>query len=428
MKPKSVGIRTTGWAALTALAAMTGACGSAATEAPATPFATDEGRRLSAEELLSCFAGEWGASSPRFQASGRRLCDLQADATEDNAGNGSDDADPDDGGWDWEVPTPATQHSSNPSPQNLYGVTAFGVLAADVGSNERCLAVAARDVFRGMKARAEVDSPPDFAYLVFFGARYLRLDAWGLARGRYEAKLAKYGGALGLGEHFRDARHAAGDDGLIPYDLGWMIISARALETIDGRGRYAEDARVWGAMVADAIRPGSGYFDIMNAHSPYYVQGLAWTALALSWSGTSTTVLPALLESLLALQQPDGSWRWNADESEGDLQTTAHVVQNLALTFPDRIEAVEAIQNGAAWFAGLQGSWGGWEYAPGVENPMIDGEATLALLLARLNALAARPDPIPDAEGIRMASMQDVAPAPRARPQGKPHASSPLKL
>ena len=32
---------------------------------------------------------------------GHRLCDLQADITEDNAGNGLSDNDPDDGGWDW---------------------------------------------------------------------------------------------------------------------------------------------------------------------------------------------------------------------------------------------------------------------------------------------------------------------------------------
>src|ERR1700759_1437564 len=52
---------------------------------------------------------------------GLRLVDLQADQLGDNAGNGLLDPDPDDGGWDWTLPSDASAHTSAASPENLYG-------------------------------------------------------------------------------------------------------------------------------------------------------------------------------------------------------------------------------------------------------------------------------------------------------------------
>jgi hypothetical protein len=53
---------------------------------------------------------------------------MQADVTEDNAGNGDPDQDLEDAGWDWS-PT-AFEHSAGNSPSNVHGVTALGLYEA----------------------------------------------------------------------------------------------------------------------------------------------------------------------------------------------------------------------------------------------------------------------------------------------------------
>src|SRR6187402_867287 len=57
-----------------------------------------------------------------------RLCRLQADIIGDGAGNGLDDDDPDDGGWDFTLDTSASEHSASSSPSNTYGATALALI------------------------------------------------------------------------------------------------------------------------------------------------------------------------------------------------------------------------------------------------------------------------------------------------------------
>jgi hypothetical protein len=330
-----------------------------------------------------------------LRAAGNRLCDLQADISEDNARNGSPDADPDDGGWDFDIALDARVHSAAPSPENTYGVTGIGLLVAQqAGVRHRRLAIAAGDVYRGILNRPEADSPPDFAFLVLLGSQLQDPRVRALGRQRYDSKLGQYGGAQQIAQHMREARHAAGQDGLISYDLGWMVLSATALEFAFPGAGYGAHARIYGSALAEDIASPQGFFDIEDVHEAYYVQGLAWAAVAISWSGADRTLLRALRHQLLDLQLPDGSWYWNADYPDADVQTTAYAVQSLALAFPLSSRALRAARAGAQWLAARQAPSGGWEYAPGLENTEIDAEVMTALFLVR---------PAPPHEEVRAA-------------------------
>jgi hypothetical protein len=59
-------------------------------------------------------------------------------------------------------------------------------------------------------------------------------------------------------------------------------------------------------------------------------------------------------------------------------------VQALALAGGDGARVRHAIRHGADWLSGSQAANGGWQSAPDLETPEVDGEAMLALYLAQL--------------------------------------------
>src|SRR5215468_7454878 len=167
-----------------------------------------------------------------------RLAALQADTIGDNARNGVIDSDPDDGGWDFIVPPGATQHTVAASPTNLFGAIGLAAWAAvDTGSAGNRALVTALDAGLGMQRDPDVDSAPDFVFGVLLADLADNPGFADIARQHYDAKRASHTDAAGLGAFVRDARHAENDDGLIPYDVGWFVLAAAALdEAFPGAG------------------------------------------------------------------------------------------------------------------------------------------------------------------------------------------------
>ncbi|MGC4087891.1 MAG: hypothetical protein QM756_08340 [Polyangiaceae bacterium] len=303
-----------------------------------------------------------------------RLCDLEADRAGDPAHNGDVDGDPDDGGWDWLVDPATSSHTSSPSLENLYGSVASAVWAgarlAPRDARFRALLV---DASSGAAARPEVDSPTDFVWLTLLSDMFHERSYSALARARYDARITAAGGATALGLALAEARHAAGADGLIAYDLAWYALSAAALGY---RGDYESFVRVG----LDDLNSSTPSFDYRDGHEAYYVQGLSWSLLLASWSRSSRALFSELDARLLAQQLPNGAFGYNDDFPAANLQATAHALTVLGLA---RRAAPHSVSHAAAaWLLSEQAENGGWVYTPGQEYPLLDAEITLGVFLA----------------------------------------------
>lgn len=338
-----------------------------------------------------------------------RIVDLQADTIGDNAQNGLADTDPDDGGWDFELPAAAAAHTPGASAPNCFGATALGLWAsirAGAAGNRSLTAVL--DAGVGMQVDPDVDSAPDFVFGVLL-ADLAENDGFAeLARQRYDAKRAAAGGATALGTLIRDVRHAGNHDGLISYDLGWMMLGAAALdEAFPGAG-YRADADTYAQIALDDLTSATPRFDVDNRHERYYITGLAWSMVVASWLGDDDT-LRDVRARLLDEQRGDGAWGWNADQPAADLQSTAHVLQTLALSGSTHGKSSKAAKRAARWLIGEQASSGGWPDAANVELPLVDAEILLGLALSQTGV--GRSDDLPGAR------RGPGAPAPSGAPR-----------
>lgn len=332
--------------------------------------------------LMMRRTADLGGRTAALEAAAHRLSELQADTLGDNAQNGFVDLDPDDGGWDWVLALEATEHSAAPSPENVYGATALGAWAgARANPSNLRFVMSMLDAAQGTAARSGVDSPPDFVYLVMLAEHSNNAGFAELARIRYETRLDAAGGAQAAGEYIRDARAASGANGLIAYDLAWMILAARLLDATYPEAGFDEHAALYGGLVYGAITAEPPLFDTEDANAPYATQGLAWAAVALRWSGVGSSLVPKLSRRLIQRQLEGGAWGFNATFPEPDPQATAHAVLALSLLkagFGRRCAAAA----GAAWLTALQRVNGGWEHPAGQETPLVNGEIALSLALA----------------------------------------------
>jgi hypothetical protein len=255
-----------------------------------------------------------------------------------------------------------------------------------------------------------VDSAPDFVFGVLL-AELAENDGFAaLARQRYDAKRAAAGGAVGLGTHVRDVRHAGNLDGLIAYDLGWLTLGAAALDTAFPGAGYGADADTYAQIVLDDLKSSTPRFDLGNAHEQFYITGLAWSLVAASWLGDHGT-LREVRTLLLDKQRGDGAWGTNADQSAPDLQATAHALQTLALSGSLHDQASKAAQRAARWLIGQQASSGGWPTADHLELPLVDSEIVLGLMLSQTEA--GRDDGVSPQSALAPASA-GAAPQPAA--------------
>lgn len=315
-----------------------------------------------------------------------RLAALQADTIGDNARNGVVDSDPDDGGWDFIVPPSAAQHTAAASPTNLFGEIGLAAwAAAETGSAGNRALVTALDAGLGMQRDPDIDSAPDFVFGVLLADLADNPGFADIARQHYDAKRASHTNAAGLGAFIRDARHAGKEDGLIPYDVGWFVLAAAALdEAFPGAG-YDRDADTYAAIVVDDLTSATPDFDFRDPAEGFHGTGLAWAQVASAWLHDSA-LLRQVRAQLLAQQHADGAWGTSAAQPGDDLQVTAHALQTIALTDPSTSQSRRAVRSATRFLLRAQAASGGWTDAQDHELPLVDADIVLGLMLSRTEA------------------------------------------
>lgn len=309
---------------------------------------------------------------------GQRLVDLQADITADNAGNGLIDDDPDDGGWDWYNALTDTSHSSSPSPDNIYGPIANGLLEAFKSEGGIRMAIGLVDTYYGYDANPDIDSGADFGFLVRLSDLTGDLTYATLAKDRWDAKMAFYGGADSLAMGIRDSRHDQNWDALIPWDIGLFIESAMELQRIFPGQGYQSDAIDMADVVYGDITSDSAYFQMDNDSLPAYYLGLEGVLVSFGLTDVYTSYAIDAGRTLISAQLEDGSWPWNIEYPGPDDQTTAYVVMGfgmLDLSYPSVNNAAQA---GSDYMASVQQANGGWDEG-GYEYPEVNGECLRAI-------------------------------------------------
>jgi hypothetical protein len=308
-----------------------------------------------------------------------RLVDLQADITADNAGNGFDDVDPDDGGWDWVLTTSDTEHSSSASPENIFGVTAEGVLAGYNSEGGIRLAIGLIDTYMGYEGNPEIDSGTDFAFLCHLSD--LTGDPYyaDLSKQRWDTKMALYGGADSLAILIRDSRHSQNWDGLIPWDIGLLIEGAVKLhEYFPGQG-YMADAIDMADIIYNDLMGDPGYYDMYDDSTNAYYFGLEGIVLSFGLTEVYLGVAKNAVTILMQSQNEDGSWPWNAEYPEADVQGTAYVVMCFGILDLPYQGINNKAQAGSDYLVSVQHENGGWDVYEGDEYPEVDGECLRAI-------------------------------------------------
>ncbi|HEY2735211.1 MAG TPA: hypothetical protein VGI70_14540, partial [Polyangiales bacterium] len=221
----------------------------------------------------------------------------------------------------------------------------------------------------------------DFVYLTLLAELFDNPGFSELARARYDALRANAGSAQVLAEQTRDERHAAGDDGLILYDLAWQTLGAAALDRVFSAAGYDADADTFAAVASADLGSSTPLFDSSDPSEAFYTHGLAWSLIVLSRDPAQAARLASTRARLLDRQHPDGAWDWNSDYPEDDIQATAHATTALMLAADSDLQSWAAAARGALWLIDHQTTSGGWVRADGIETPQVDADAMLAIYL-----------------------------------------------
>ncbi len=328
------------------------------------------------------------------------LVAMQADVTDDNAGNGTNGVDetpndPDDGGWDWRVTSPPApfHHTTGASPTNIYGATAQGLYRAYLLDPQPAYWTAMTDAAVKMAANANVRSAADLIFLMNYddlplatGTTYQ--DA---AKAKYDARMGVYGSATALAEYIRDVRHGQGyDNGIIPWDIGaWAVVASMLDARYTGYDDDADD--IAEVLWQDTYNDTPGYFDIVgncgfdpsNGDYDYYNLGISGLLDAFVAADAHTGEIPGLIGIILADMYPSGAMGNSCGVNTDDesWQATAYCAMSLARYDADTYwEEINAM---AGWLGSTQDTVsGGWVYSNGNHYPETCGEATAALGLA----------------------------------------------
>ncbi len=341
-----------------------------------------------------------------FLAGADYLVYMQADITEDNAGNGPiapdpDDADPDDGGWDWALS--AFEHSANASSTNLYGVTAQGIYRAYQLDPKPAYFTAMKDAadYIVTVGPAVIRSGPDVTFLLNFAdltacpdPAYYRAGAQAI----WDRDITVYGTMQALAEYIRDARFGQGySNGIIPWDIAAWAEAAMAMHaTFPAGGHDAEAAAIAEVVYQDSFMGNPGYFDVYGANMGsvpgwdnilygWYTIGVTGLIDTFAAAGVHTDELPGLQTVLLDCQYADGGFsdQYGATaEIDRDWQTSGYALMSLVGNLPASPTVNDAIYRGATWLASTQDPSGAWVYSSGNHYPEIGGEATAGLAMA----------------------------------------------
>jgi hypothetical protein len=326
---------------------------------------------------------------------------MQADITEDTAGNGSGAGespnDPDDGSWDWVVTSPPApvHHTTSPSPVNIGGATGQGVLEAYIKTLNPTLLTVLGDLATGILADPDKRSASDLVFLM----RYDDLppvvgDVYrDEAKARYDQRIADAGSATALAESIRDTRMGQGyENGIIAWDVGHFVRAASMLGDIYGGGYATDAANMAEVLYQDSFADNPGYFDVVddagfdptytNTNFYWYTLGLSGLLESFSVTGTHTSEIPDLIQRILDSQYGTGavSGSYGANPGDEDWQATAYCA--LALARHDLPTFQLDISHMAYWIGATQDgveTMGGWRYSSDAHYPEIAGENTAAL-------------------------------------------------
>ncbi len=324
---------------------------------------------------------------------------MQADITEDNAGNGNPDVpdDPDDGGWDWSSAT--FSHSTGASPTNIYGATVMGVYYTYLSTGDPALFTVLQDAADQIVSTGPSinRSGADMKFLLLFNDLYSAQVAPTTvysvaAKAKYDLRISSNGGtATSFAEYLRDVRGVTQNypNGIIGWDLGIYAVVAQMLFDVYG-GTYDTDADDIAEVIwQDSYNNNPGLFDIVadagfdstwaDRNFWWYTLGITGLIDAFDASGSHTAEIPDLVARLLASQYSGGgiSGSYGANTDDEDWQSTGYTMMTLGNL--DQVTYQNDINKMGYWLGATQDATGGWVYSSGNHYPEIGGECTAGL-------------------------------------------------
>lgn len=238
---------------------------------PAAPFpgvsGTLSGAKTGTVKLKG--AGDIVSLTAVLTAGAEYVRKSQADVTEDNAGNGDPDIDPEDAGWDWDLTAPAFSHSSDASPVNLYGETALGLYYAYLRSADAKWMTAMQDVATKALATANINKASDIIFLCKFESLVGGGTYKAAAKSKYDARIAAAGSATYSAQTIRDTRGITQGypNGIIAWDIGAYVVGADMLaglypsDPLDYAQQAMDMAEV---LYQDSFNDNPGLFDVVD--------------------------------------------------------------------------------------------------------------------------------------------------------------------
>ena len=330
------------------------------------------------------------------------LVGMQADFTEDNAGNGFSDSDPDDAGWDWNAYMPTLNHSAAASPPNTMGETAMGLVKAWQLSHQASYMTALDDVANRMIAVGPTGTggyhhSADVIFLLeFAGIATSPTPAAcrNAARNIWIYQLATYGPTATLfAEDLRDTRAVdqGYHNGVVPWDLGaWAQAVAQLDLAFPGQGYGTDADDIAEVMWQDSFNANPGYFQPYNpvnqgfdptwgdTHFWWYTLGITGLIDGFTATGTHTAELAGLQATLLACQYPGGAFSgsYGANPTDEDWQTTGYAMSTMGAS----LSGLQSELNDAAtWLATTQDVSGAFVYGDGSHYPSVVGQCVAGL-------------------------------------------------
>ncbi len=337
-----------------------------------------------------------------FRAAGAAAADylvaMQADMTEDNAGNGNPDTDPDDGGWPWATTAFEYDGPESASYGNLYGVTALGLYENYLLNPTASWYTAMKDAADNIVSRgpAEVRSASDITFLLKFAGLGEEADPSvyvTAAEAIWAYRLANYGDgtATGFAAYLRDVRGVTQNypNGIIPWDISAYCVALMELDAAVPGMDYADDAAACAAVMwEDSFNGNPGLFDpdgYNQGFDPNYGdRAFWWYSLGVSGLisgfnavGGYETELAQLETLLLDCQYDDGGFsdEYGLQSGYADWQDSAYAVMALG----EAGMSQTSINQACWWLAATQHSSGGFVYDNGTHYPEVGGECAAAL-------------------------------------------------
>ena len=265
-----------------------------------------------------------------------------------------------DGGWQWGYPTtPDTDPATGTSASNTIGVTAHGMLDAYKEIDSTRYLEACVDAYELLEANSHSEDSgvrrirgPDIPFLVELSEVTEDQTYADFAKTRYELALEEYadGTATGFAEFIRDIRVGQGLPPLVPWDINLYIQGVLALDRYFGG--YTADAEAMAEVIYEFLYVNGFAFE--EESQTYYWEAVTGALEAFVTTGTHLDKVTQLTTTLLASQQPNGSFLYDSVNGESH-QVTAYAVMALAEVAEER-----AMASAVNYLIGCQELNGGW--------------------------------------------------------------------